>query len=70
MKGNIFPSARIDNGNFVTLFSVLDSFNSEQSTYEETISCKETSFWHAAMRDEMKIFSKRKTWTLVDKPNN
>ncbi|GJZ86393.1 zinc finger, CCHC-type containing protein [Tanacetum coccineum] len=38
----------------------------EPLTYQEAVSCEESSKWKAAMKEEMDSLSKNKTWELVD----
>ncbi|GKA34499.1 retrotransposon protein, putative, ty1-copia subclass [Tanacetum coccineum] len=40
----------------------------EPLTYQETITCEDSSKWKAAMEEEMDSLIKNKTWELVDHP--
>nr|GEX13340.1 retrovirus-related Pol polyprotein from transposon TNT 1-94 [Tanacetum cinerariifolium] len=40
----------------------------EPLTYQEAVSCEDSSKWKAAMKEEMDSLMKNKTWELVDQP--
>ncbi|GKD10648.1 retrotransposon protein, putative, ty1-copia subclass [Tanacetum coccineum] len=40
----------------------------EPLTYQEAVSCEDSSKWKAAMKEEMDSLRKNKTWELVDHP--
>ncbi|GJU85000.1 retrovirus-related pol polyprotein from transposon TNT 1-94 [Tanacetum coccineum] len=40
----------------------------EPLTYQEAVSCEDSSKWKAAMKEQMDSFRKNKTWELVDHP--
>ncbi|GKF77957.1 retrovirus-related pol polyprotein from transposon TNT 1-94, partial [Tanacetum coccineum] len=40
----------------------------EPLTYQEAVSCEDSSKWKAAMKEEIDSLRKNKTWELVDHP--
>ncbi|GJV90021.1 retrotransposon protein, putative, ty1-copia subclass [Tanacetum coccineum] len=42
--------------------------NHEPLTYQEAVSCEDSSKWKAAIKEEMDSLRKNKTWELVDHP--
>lgn len=69
-RRNRIPSTRYNNDEFVTLFSVLNSLNSEPATFEEVVTCSDFKLWKDAMNEKMDSLIKNKTWILVNKPKN
>ncbi|GKA69527.1 retrovirus-related pol polyprotein from transposon TNT 1-94, partial [Tanacetum coccineum] len=48
--------------------SVEEEDTHEPLTYQEAVSCEDSSKWKAAMKEEMDSLRKNKTWELVDHP--
>lgn len=56
-----FSSTRISNDDFMSLYSTLNSLNSEPTTFEEVVNCIEANLWKRAMKNEMDFLIKNKT---------
>lgn len=69
-RREIRPSTRFSNDDFVTLFSALDSVNSEPVSFNDAINCSDSDLWKEAMKEEMDSLMKNKTWVLVDRTDN
>ncbi|GJY27777.1 retrotransposon protein, putative, ty1-copia subclass [Tanacetum coccineum] len=45
-----------------------EEYTHEPLTYQEAVSCEDSSKWKVAMKEEMDSLRKNKTWELVDQP--